>query len=129
MGATERSADHPTERLIERPPDLQSVLRNAFGVGTPETEVYLALTEAPESTVGELADRLNRDRSTVNRSLRTLLEKELVNRHRRLLSAGGHVYKYTATPLPEARELMHEALEAWAEDGHEQIEAFGSERP
>jgi predicted transcriptional regulator len=70
---------------------------------------------------------LDRDRSNVNRSLTTLMEKGLAERQRRLLDPGGYVYQYTATPLPEAKEMLHEALDAWAETVHGRIDDFGSE--
>jgi predicted transcriptional regulator len=70
---------------------------------------------------------LDRDRSNVNRSLSTLREKGLASRERRLLDGGGHVYQYSPTPLDEARELMHETLDAWADYVHERIDEFGQQ--
>jgi predicted transcriptional regulator len=84
------------------------------------------LLDHPGSTVAELAEVLDRDRSNVNRSLTTLMEKGLANRQRRLLDPGGYVYQYTATPLPEAKEMLHDALDTWAETVHERIDDFGS---
>jgi predicted transcriptional regulator len=81
----------------------------------------------PGSTVAELADALDRDRSNVNRSLSTLLEKGLAERQRRLLDPGGYVYQYTATPLPEAKEMLHDALDEWAEVVHERIDEYGDD--
>ena len=78
-----------------------------------------------EPTVEELAAELDRDRSNVNRSLSTLREKGLADRQRRLLDGGGHVYQYTATPLPQAKELMHATLEEWADYVHGRIDEYG----
>jgi predicted transcriptional regulator len=77
------------------------------------------------SSVEELAGELDRDRSNVNRSLSTLREKDLASRERRLLDGGGHVYQYSATPLDEARELMHDTLDAWCGYVHDRIDEFG----
>lgn len=38
---------------------------------------------------------------------------------------GGHVYEYTATPLPEAKELMHDTLDEWTAYVHSRIGVFG----
>ena len=105
-------------------PDLAEVMACVFGVRAHEVRTYRTLLDAPGSTVEELATILERDRSNVNRSLSTLREKGLARRKRRLLDGGGHVYQYTATPLDEARDLLHEALDQWAAAVHDSIDAF-----
>src|SRR6056297_1075565 len=107
-------------------PDLAEVMACVFGVQSHEVRTYRTLLDTPGSTVEELATALDRDRSNVNRSLSTLREKGLARRERRLLDGGGHVYRYTATPVPEARELMHQTLEEWADYVHERIDEFGT---
>jgi predicted transcriptional regulator len=110
-------------------PDLAEVMACVFGVQTHEVRTYRTLLSTPGSTVEELATALERDRSNVNRSLSTLREKGLARRERRLLDGGGHVYQYTATPLEEARELMHEALDQWAAAVHDSIDTFEGTKP
>ena len=105
-------------------PDLAEVMACVFGVQGHEVRTYRTLLAIPGSTVEELSTALDRDRSNVNRSLSTLREKGLAHRERRLLDGGGHVYQYTATPLPEARELMHDALDEWAALVHDSIDEF-----
>ncbi len=113
--------------LESESPEFPQILACVFGVQDHESRTYLALLDRPDSTVEELADDLDRDRSNVNRSLTTLLDKGLVERRRRLLDPGGYVYEYTAVPLPEAKEMLHEALEEWVEMVHDRIDAFGEE--
>lgn len=108
-------------------PSFQHVLACVFGVQDHESRTYLVLLDNPGSTVAELAETLDRDRSNVNRSLSTLLDKGLAERRRRLLDPGGYVYQYTATPLPEAKEMLHTALDEWVENVHEAIDGFGGD--
>lgn len=123
------TADRPAiaDLLETEHPDFRQVLSCVFGVQDHESRTYLALLDRPDSTVAELAEDLDRDRSNVNRSLTTLLDKGLVERRRRLLDPGGYVYEYTAVPLPEAKEMLHEALDEWVETVHGRIDAFGTE--
>lgn len=114
------------ELMLGDEPSFEDVLTCVFGVQHHEARTYLTLLDNPGSTVAELAERLDRDRSNVNRSLSTLREKGLADRERRLLDSGGHVYQYTATPLEEARELMHETLDEWTAYVHDRIEEFGA---
>ena len=105
-------------------PSFEHVLSCVFGVRDHESRTYLALLDHPGSTVAELAETLDRDRSNVNRSLSTLRDKGLVERRRRLLDSGGYVYQYTAIPVPEAKERLHTALDEWVEGVHGAIDAF-----
>lgn len=113
------------ELMAGNEPSFEEVLACVFDVQHHEANTYLTLLDQPGSTVAELAETLDRDRSNVNRSLSTLRERGLVSRERRLLDGGGHVYQYTATPIDDARELMHETLDEWAAYVHERIDEFG----
>lgn len=108
-------------------PSFEHVMACVFGIQEHESRTYLVLLDHPGSTVEELAGELERDRSNVNRSLTTLLEKSLAKRERRLLDPGGYVYQYTATPLPEAKNLLHDALDQWVENVHDSIDEFGED--
>lgn len=114
--------------MLDSEPGFEEVMVCVFDIQRHESRTYKVLLDHPGSTVAELADVLDRDRSNVNRSLSTLREKGLAERGRRLLDGGGHVYQYTATPLPEAKELMHETLDEWTAYVHSRIEEFGDEK-
>jgi predicted transcriptional regulator len=128
MAEIDPSPERFRELMLDEEPVLVEVMRCVFGIQQHEARTYETLLDHPGSTVEELADVLDRDRSNVNRSLSTLREKGLASRERRLLDGGGHVYQYSPTPLAEARELMHDTLDAWAEYVHERIDDFGDQR-
>ena len=113
--------------MLDSEPGFEEVMVCVFGIQRHETRTYQVLCDRPGSTVEELAAELERDRSNVNRSLSTLREKGLAERGRRLLDGGGHVYQYTATPLPEAKELMHDTLDEWTAYVHSRIDEFDDE--
>ena len=77
--------------MLDSEPGFEEVLRCVFDIQDHEARLYVELLELPDSTVAELADRVDRDRSNVNRGLSTLREKGLADRQRRLLDSGGHV--------------------------------------
>lgn len=99
--------------LVVTEPSRDDVLRTVFGLGTHDVRTYDAVADAPGSTTRELADRLDRDRSNVNRSLNRLREAGLITRGRRLLDAGGHVYQYYAAPDGGSEDLVARAVDRW----------------
>ncbi|RLM56825.1 MarR family transcriptional regulator [Halobellus sp. Atlit-31R] len=116
-----------SDLLETEKPGFQQVLACVFGIQRHESRTYLTLLDNPGSTVAELADLLDRDRSNVNRSLTTLMEKGLAERERRLLDSGGYIYQYTGTELPRAKEMLHDALDEWADRVHRSIDEYGRE--
>lgn len=129
MAETDPDPQRFRDLMVDSEPGFAEVMICVFGIQRHETRTYRVLCDRPGSTVEELAEELGRDRSNVNRSLSTLREKGLAERSRRLLDGGGHVYQYTATPLPEAKELMHETLDEWTAYVHSRIDGFGDETP
>ena len=69
--------------MLDAEPGFEEVLRCVFDIQAHEARLYLVLLDAPDSTVAELAERVDRDRSNVNRGLSTLREKGLADRQRR----------------------------------------------
>lgn len=127
MADTDPDPQRFRDLMVDSEPGFAEVMICVFDIQRHETRTYRALCDRSESTVAKLTDELDRDRSNVNRSLSTLREKGLAERGRRLLDGGGHVYQYTATPLPEATELMHETLDEWTAYVHSRIDEFGDE--
>ena len=122
---TDPSPNRFRELMVDEAPSFADVLACVFGIQRHESETYLTLLDNPGTTVAELAEVVDRDRSNVNRSLSTLREKGLAERRRRLLDGGGHVYQYTATPLDEAKARMHETLDEWSAYVHDRIDEYG----
>jgi len=127
MSHVDPSPDRFRELLRDNEPSFEEVLACVFDLQLHEVRTYEVLRNRPSSTVEELADDLDRDRSNVNRSLTTLLEKGLAERQRRLLDGGGHIYQYHPTPIDETREKMHHTLDEWAAYVHDRIDEFGEE--
>ena len=111
--------------MLAEDPEFERVMECVFGIHPHEIRTFFTLAEVPGSTVAELAQTLDRDRSNVNRSLTTLQEKGLVERERRLLDGGGYVYQYYAVSFSETKERMHRAVDEWSEGVHETIDELG----
>lgn len=115
------------ELMLDDDPEFSRVMECVFGIHEHEIRSYFALVDAPGSTVAELAEDLDRDRSSVNRSLSTLSDKGLIERQRRLLENGGYVYQYFAISLAEMKERMHQGIDEWSSQIHGKIDNFGPE--
>ncbi|MEF8781817.1 MAG: helix-turn-helix domain-containing protein [Haloarculaceae archaeon] len=113
------------DERVDCDPTLVEVLQVVFDIGVGERNVYQALCSRSHSNAGDLAEELDRDYSTVNRTLRTLFQKGLVTRRRRILQSGGHLYQYSARPPEQVRALLLHGFEKWADAARDRIDELG----
>jgi len=69
--------------------------------------------ESSKLTVKELAERVDRNRSTVQRALQEMLEKDLIMREGKTDKTV--YYVYTTLPMEDIRQVTRKALELWYE--------------
>jgi len=96
--------------------DEKDVIFTIFELNELEREIFDQL-ENGKLTVQEIADRVNRNRSTVQRALQDLLNKDLIMREGKTDKTV--YYVYTTLPLDEIKELTRNALEEW----HREVKA------
>jgi len=97
-------------RSFNKPSDL---LCCAFGLRNSELDVYFELISGPK-TVKQIAERIKRDRSTVQRVLNKLHSKGLVMRNtHKIQRGGGYYYEYSAEDTEVVREQILVQLEEW----------------
>lgn len=109
-------------------PSLEDLLRTVFGMSDSELEICLCVMEAGEVTTAELAERIGYDRSVVARHLNHLVDLGVVEKHRRLLEDGGHVYVYTPTGPDVVRDRFTQLFLWWVQLATDQLDALRREK-
>jgi predicted transcriptional regulator len=72
----------------------------------------LLLAEGPFKAE-DLAERLERDRSTVYRSLQKLVSCQVISKETRSLDRGGYFHVYAAVPKDVLRERLEHCIQEW----------------
>lgn len=88
----------------------EEIVYEVFDLNDLQRSIFQAL-ENSKLTVQEIADEVGRNRSTVQRALQEMLEKDLLMREGK--TDRTVYYVYTALPMEEIREVTSEALETW----------------
>ena len=102
------------EELMMTPaPEFNDVMRCVFKIKDYEIEVYFYLLDHPGSAIAEVSESLKKDRSSIQRSLQTLMDKGMIERKFRVLGAGGFTYIYTSVPIEETKMIMNRELNVW----------------
>ena len=109
-------------------PDLDSILRHVFQMSDTELEVCLCVMEGGTMTVTELADQIDYDRSVISRHLNHLSKLGVVEKQRRLIKQGGHVYVYRPVPPETVRKQLTAAFVTWVQGATRQIGTLRQEK-
>jgi predicted transcriptional regulator len=87
----------------------------AFGLRDCDITIYSSLLDNP-GTVEDISSHIYRDRSTTQRSLKSLLDKGIIERERKHLEKGGYFYIYKAVSSEEIRKQILEQLDTWYQE-------------
>lgn len=96
----------------------EELVHDVFGLNDLQREIMDILDER-ELTVQEISSKTGRSRSTVQRALQELLDKDLVVREGKTDKTV--YYVYTTLPREEIREITSQALEEWHEKVQEKL--------
>ena len=108
--------------LAIRPPNIEQVLQDAFGLPRAGLDICLCVIGDGPLSPGELADRLDYDESTVRTYLNELVDFGLLQKSQLNREAGGFVNVYHAIDLDEMREDTLVGFYAWAGEAASLIE-------
>lgn len=109
-------------------PDLDELLRTVFDMSDAELDICLCVMEGGEQTVQELAERTDYDRSVAARHLNHLVELGVLDKRRRLLKEGGHVYVYSPKSAETVRRSFKRQFLVWLSDATGQLEELRREK-
>ena len=94
--------------------EATDIIKCALGIRELEVKTYFTLLDGPMQ-VQEIADKLRRNRSTIQRSLTNLISKGLATRRTMSITRGGYYYEYEAAPASEVKKMVRAALDQWYE--------------
>jgi len=104
--------------------DCKEVMSCIFDINKRDIELYKFLVNKNEMRVEEIAKELNKDRSTIQRSLKKLMSCMLVERKKKIIGKGGYYYTYRAISPGEAKNFVKVCLEDWYKKMTSAIENF-----
>lgn len=94
---------------LEGKEDLE-IIFDVFDLNDLQREIFRELEEN-KLTVQEIADRVDRNRSTVQRALQEMIDKDILMREGKTDKTV--YYVYTTLPVKELKEVTLEAIDSW----------------
>ncbi|EHP84639.1 helix-turn-helix domain-containing protein [Methanotorris formicicus] len=94
---------------------LENLMCCTFGLKVFDVMVYFEILKNGPSRINKIAEKLNRDRSTVQRAVQNLMNVGLVKRKQVNIKEGGYFYIYEALPFDEVKRIIKETVSQWCE--------------
>lgn len=110
------------------PPEVSDIARAVFDISSTELAICRTLMAEDEATIRDLAERLPRDRSVIQRHVSHLVELGVLEKRSRSLPAGGRVNVYAPKSPEEIRRRLHLGLYAWMTDAEDRVEELNREK-
>ena len=95
---------------------LEQVLRCSFGLNKTEISILRHLLyQKEEENIEEIMKQVKKDRTTIQRGVKRLFQKELLKRRQLNLKDGGYVFIYSARPKAELKEKNNKIFHTFQE--------------
>ncbi len=89
------------------------VIQSLFNFTNLDILVYKTLQEQGEMRTQQLAHLLDRERSTVYRSLQRLTDCGLCEKHTKTIKSGGYYYTYVCKDPDQVKNQLASCIESW----------------
>ena len=94
--------------------EFADLLRCSFELNKTEYNVMMFLLRTEKwFTATNLARTMDLDRTTVQKAIKKLSEKNIVTRHQENLKKGGYLFHYSIKNKLELKERMKKIVEEW----------------
>ena len=99
--------------LILEKLEKHEMLAHLYGITETDALAYFHILGENTLNLQEIAEKLNKDRTTAQKTVKKLVEHNLVHRRKINLAKGGIKFNYEAMPFYLVKDKMLEKLDMW----------------
>ncbi len=103
---------------------IEQLLKCTFSLSSTEVKVLKAMDCQKELSIKELQKKLQKDRSTIQRAVKSLADKKLIIRKQYNLETGGYIFTYRCIRKAFLKEKMKKTLDDFHESVEKAIDKF-----
>jgi len=105
----------------------EDVLKAVFDLNTLDYHVFQCLRKQGPLRASEIAQRLQKERSTIYRSLQKLCSCNLCTKSTNNLPAGGYYHIYDCTDNHDVKQELQHCIDTWYQQVKHTLKRFDSE--
>lgn len=104
---------------------IDEIIKCGLGLTKAEYSIFRHLmTKDSWCTSESIAEKLSFNLSTVQRALKKIHEKDILDRMQKNLENGGYVYTYKIKPKPYVRSVIMRIVNSWAKKVGESLKEW-----
>jgi len=102
--------------------ELKNLIKCSFELNKTDYDIFTFLMpKENDLAASEIALQMNLDRTTVQKAIKRLTEKELVLRAQKNLAKGGYVFAYSIKDKKLIKQRMSEIVKKWHDNVQREI--------
>jgi predicted transcriptional regulator len=109
---------------MQTPMKCDDAIKCVFNLNKLDLRVYKKLKDIGPARANELAEQLQRERSTVYRSLQKLSKCGICKKRTKTLEHGGYYHVYECDRIENIQKQAKECLDSWYKDVKETLETL-----
>ncbi len=105
-----------------KPINFEEILTCSFSMNKTEYFLFHFLYEQEDPLcVSTIAEMMKKDRTTIQKAIKSLAEKDIVNKHQVNLNKGGYTFVYSLKDKSFLRKRMQDSVNKWVDAVNNQI--------
>lgn len=92
---------------------FEDMVKNVFGLNALDIETYKILLVKGPLTTEKVGEIVKKEKSTVYRSLQSLMACGITYRKKKSIEIGGYYYEYIPVEPQEVKKLMKKNIDEW----------------
>ena len=104
---------------------IEDIIRCSFDINKTqyETLIFLGKLDKP-LTISEIASQLHKDRTTIQKAVKVLFDKQLLMRRQMNLDNGGYTYYYTVKDRKKIKKQILGLIDSWSESAKRAVKRW-----
>lgn len=104
---------------------IEDILKCSYGLNKTEISLLKYLIEEKEElNIEEIMKKVKKDRTTIQRGVQKLVEKDLIKRRQINLEKGGYLYVYSSKPKNELKDKVMKIFDGFKETVGNEIQRW-----
>lgn len=103
--------------------DVEELIRCSFSISKTEYKIFKELTNTREKySIEQLSRLFKKNRTTIQKAVKNLVQKNLVQRRQVNLDKGGYIYYYFVDDPERMKRRIKEIIEHWYNSAMKEID-------
>ena len=102
--------------------EIKDLITCTFAMNKTDYKLFTFLLEQDEHlTTNEISEAMDLDRSSIQKSIKRLVEKDIVMRNQENLDKGGYIFSYKVKDKDVIKKKIRETIKKWNEKVEHEI--------